>query len=385
MPTLSFATGQSTIIGEVVYNISRSSSQYTVDYEIRFRRTNVYSGDPTNGTIHYKVYINDTEILNESNNNFTVTNNQSWCTLTKRSWSTSLSPLQSTSFTIGFWSERGNTASPNAFNVSRTNSGANGVSAYATNAGKSSLSISFTKGNNYYTFSGTMGRNGSTLGSDNNNVTGCRVYYTTNGSTPTTSSSFFDIGAANNPWSKQMPINKDQTIRAFPVTLAPYGNITGDETKQSVYYYSPPTEPKNLQIDFDKSKPTPKANYIFSWDKSGDGYNNKVKKYYIEIKTTNGTVTIETSNTFVEYSGKELFLKKGEELEFSVYAQGESSYNNISNTARSLSLQIVSAGVVKFKKDNKWQEGQVWIKKDGSWIQATEVYVKDNGIWNSSV
>jgi uncharacterized repeat protein (TIGR02543 family) len=44
----------------------------------------------------------------------------------------------------------------------------------------------------------------------------------------------------------------------------------------------------------------------------------------------------------------------------------------------------LSAGTLRVKKDNIWQEGQVFIKNGGEWKEATAVYIKQNGIWAES-
>ena len=45
----------------------------------------------------------------------------------------------------------------------------------------------------------------------------------------------------------------------------------------------------------------------------------------------------------------------------------------------------MNAGIIKIKVNGNWKEGQVWIKNGGIWKEATGVFIKNNGKWNSSI
>ena len=393
MGTLNFTTGQTTVEGKIEYWYTRNTQGYTIGYEVFFKRKNSYA--QTDGTIKYKVYINDSVVEENTNTNFVVTTDMQWCRLTSGQISRSLSSVYDTSsFTIGFSSERGNSQSPEAFNVSKTTSPNHQIVAYATRAGKSSAYIYYEDGSNAFTLWGTIGSNGTVVESsayDDNNATGCRVYYTTDGSVPTTNSPFFTFyGSSGQNWEVSLILDgRDLQVRAMAHTQSKYGDAPLGDTTSVVYmyYYSPPSRPEGLKIDFNKSKPSKNAIYSFSWSPSTQGSNNPVKEYCVKITKqgrSSKNVEVITSATTVEYSGKELSLEKGDDLSFSVYAKGSSNFHNISPESFSGNLEIVSAGVAKIKINNIWTEGQVWIKKDGIWIEATEVFVKYDNKWNSS-
>lgn len=376
MATLNFATGNSNVEGKVDYQVARTSTQYTISYEVFMRRKTSYA---TSGNIKYTVYINNANVDSETKY-YTITSDKKWCSLCSGSKTYDLEALLTSTYSIGFESEDVSGASITAFDVEKTTASGT-VSAYATLAKESTLSIGFTDGENRFVLSGQVGADGN-----NNKSDGCKVYYTSDGTTPSEDNgTLISItGKAGTEWSSIIDITEDKIIKAIAYTTAPFGGEEREAEPRQVYYYSPPYAPEDLKITPDKSKPIPKATYTFSWEKSKDGYNNKVDKYCVKIQSNDKIINIETNDDYVEYSGKELLLKKGQTLSFEVYAQGESNYNNISETSKA-SIKIVSAGIVKLKINGTWAEGQVWIKKDGGWKEASEVYIKSQGKWNSSI
>lgn len=377
MATLNFATGNSNVEGKVDYQITRTSTQYTISYEVFMRRKTSYV---TKGNIKYTVYINNTNVDSKTKY-YTITADKRWCSLCSGSKTYNLSALSTSTYSIGFESEDVSGADISAFDVKKTTTSGT-VAAYATLAGKSTLSISFVQGENRFVLSGQIGADGN-----NNKSSGCDVYYTSDGSVPSKSNGVLISisGKANTKWSKTIDITKDEIIKAIAYTTAPYGGKEGEVATQQVYYYSPPYAPLNLAIVYN-NKPTPKAEYSLNWDKPEDGYHNKVSKYHIDILINNNlSKQIETTNNSIKYLGSELSLKKGDTLQFTVYAIGESNYNNISPTSNSNIVTIISAGIIKIKIGGEWKEGQVWIKTEQGWKQATEVFIKNNNKWNSSI
>ena len=385
MAILDLTTGNSPkIIGKIEYSLQRTDSQYTIYYTVSMRRTNSWTGQPTSGTIAYNVYINGVAI-ESATKDYVVPNDNSWSQLCSGAKTYGLSALQSTTYTIGFNSQT-KTTGVTGFNVALTTSGANIVSAYASAASGSTVNISFTSGKSVFTLFGAVGKGGT-----NNAAQGCVVYYTTNGTTPSTTNgtSFTISGAQDTTWQKDISFNSDCTVKAVAYTIAPYGNVAGSVATQQIYYYSAPSKPTNLNITYAK-KPTTKTTYTLSWNASNNGYNNVVDKYVGQVFVNNikrldfvcDSQTLSTTYNFHNLSVK---LNKGDVLQFKLYAQGKSAYNNISQTAQSPKVTVVSAGVIKIKINGNWTEGQVWIKNGGIWKEATEVFIKNNGKWNSSI
>lgn len=376
MATLNFATGNSNVVGKVDYQVTRTSTQYTISYEVFMKRKTAYT---TSGNIKYTVYINNVNV-NSKTKYYTITDDKSWCSLCSGSKTYNLSALLTSTYSIGFESEDSSDAGITAFDVAKTTTSGT-VVAYAALAEKSNLSISFVQGDNRFVLSGQIGVDGN-----NNKSSGCDVYYTLDGSVPSKNNGVLIsiTGKANAKWSKSIDITKDEIIKAIAYTTAPFGGEAGEVVTQQVYYYSPPYAPLNLSIVY--NKPTPKTEYLLNWTKSEDGYNNKVSKYHIDILINNNlSKQIETTNNSIKYSGSELSLKKGDTLQFTVYAIGESNYNNISPTSNSNIVTIISAGIIKIKIGEEWKEGQAWIKTEQGWKQATEVFIKNNNKWNSSI
>ena len=303
----------------------------------------------TKGNIKYTVYINNTNVDSKTKY-YTITADKRWCSLCSGSKTYNLSALSTSTYSIGFESEDVSGADISAFDVKKTTTSGT-VAAYATLAGKSTLSISFVQGENRFVLSGQIGADGN-----NNKSSGCDVYYTSDGSAPSKSNGVLISisGKANTKWSKTIDVTKDEIIKAIAYTTAPYGGKEGEVAAQQVYYYSPPYAPLNLAIVYN-NKPTPKAEYSLNWDKPEDGYHNKVSKYHIDILINNNlSKQIETTNNSIKYLGSELSLKKGDTLQFTVYAIGESNYNNISPTSNSNIVTIISAGILT-KMSTHWQ------------------------------
>lgn len=383
MATLEFKTASPIMVGKIEYSYTRSSTDYTINYEVFLRRTNYYTGDPTRGTINYEVHINNQKI--KGSKYLTVSNDsKSWTSVCKGSETYDLKPLQTSSFTIGFASTTSGGVPP-GYMVDLVRSDNNSVQAYATNAGKTTINISFSQGNNYFSLSGTIGTNGK-----NNKVTGISIYCTTDGTEPSPTNAnmvWEDInGTEKTSWLiEKVLFSKNQTIKAVAYTKAAMGDVAGDIKTKEVYYYSPPTTPTNLNIAYGK-KPSPKSHFRFEWAPSQNGYNNTVEKYNLTIFANDKQIkTIETVENFVEQLGEDLLLKKGDVLSFTVYSIGDSAYNNTSPIAQSSLLTIESASLVKIKIDNKWKEAQVWVKVEGSWREVNGVFIKNNGTWKSSV
>ena len=397
MAIFNFKTGSDNIDGKIEFSYTRTQNGFTVKYAVFMRRNNSYSGTPSSGTINYIFYISDSYENTYENkgtkSGYTVPNDKSWSEIVSGTKEYILGALATGSFRVGFESSAGSGAS-SAFNVTKQMLNSVSVSAYATRPQLSDLDIVYNAGNNYYTFVGTIGNNGI-----NNKTTGCKVFYTTDGTIPNSNSANFTItGGEKTSWVHQIyiePVDGFQTIKARISTLAPLGSTTTPEDNtisQDVAFYSPPYPLTDLLITYNTSRPTPNSIYSFSWqtrDAGNDGINNDVTNYLINIyvnnvlKTTKIISNINTKN--MQLSGKELNLKGKDSLSFSAVVQGESDYNNISSTSQSQLLRILSAGVAKIKISDNWKEGQVWIKTKGEWVRSTGVYVKTSNEWKQSL
>ena len=391
MATFNFKTGNAHIDGKIDYSYTRTQTGFTVKYAVYMRRNNTYTESPTTGNISYIFYISNSYTDSGQIEDFTVPNNKTWAKIVSGTKTYETNVFNTNSFRVGFESN----GERSAYNVEKQMSDSVPVPAYATRPSLSKLSIVYNAGDNYYTFKGTIGNNGT-----NNIVTGCKVFYTTDGQTPTASSPNFVVsGKEKTSWVKKIDIlalEGNQTIKARVSTLAPLGSTDtpeDDTISQTVAYYSPPYPLEDLQIEYTTSKPTPNSGYTFKWklrEAGSVGYNNPIGSYYVNIfidDILKETKIINDPNSFfIEYTGKELGLEKGNFLKFSAQAQGTSNYNNISALRTSENLEIVSAGIAKIRTSNNWKEGQVWIKTtEGNWVRSTGVYVKTSNGWKQSI
>ena len=399
MAIFNFETGNDNIEGKIEYSCTRTQEDFIIFYAVYMRRKNNYSGVPSNGTINYTFYINDSYKNTGSKSEYEVPNDKSWSEIVSGTKEYALDTFVASSFKVGFESTAGSNSS-SAFNVAKQMSSSIFVPAYATRPQPSGLNIVYNAGDNYYTFVGTIGNNGI-----NNKTTGCRVFYTINGTVPNSNSPSFTItGKEKTTWIKQINIpivQGTQTIRARISTLAPLGDVDTPEENTltwNVAYYSPPYPLQNLSITYSTPRPTPSATYKFKWylrKEECGGYNNFVGSYLIGIYVNDvlkKTITVEENNTkiegqkrILELTGEELGLQKGDILNFSGIAIGKGQYNNTSEKVFSLPITILSIGTAKIKTSSNWEKGQVWLKTKEKWVRSTSIYVKTSDEWKQSL
>lgn len=393
MAKLSFNTGNSAIIGEVRYSCTRTADEYKVSYEVYMKRTNTNTGDATSGTIEHTVYIKSNTIT-ATTKGYTVKNDNSWCLLTSGYKTYSLDTFDTSTFTIGFSSKDKTTGHTiTAFNVSKVTSSAQTVNAYAKAISAHPVTISYTAGSNKFSLSTTIPK-----ATTNNALNSATVYYTTNGDDPTKTTSTrtaWQLNVASTAQGKtitttNITIPTDCTqVRAVMMVVGTYNNPSSAIANKTVAYYSAPTWDSDATIDItsSRSKFDTKATYTITWPAAHNGVNNAITSYEVRVDVRQEQVKVYTAqpnSRTVSFEAKNLNLQKGDNIDVWVTAYGQSSYNNISKSLPSETIWVVSAGTVKIKVNNQWKEGQVWIKNNGSWIEADEVYIKTNGVWKSS-
>lgn len=395
MATLSFNTGNASIRGKVEYSCERTQKKYTVSYKVYMQRTNTNTGSATSGTIEHTVYIKSNTIT-ATTKGYTVKNDNSWCLLTSGSKTYSLGTFDTSTFTIGFSSKDKTTGDykVTAFNVSKVKSSAQTVDAFAKEISAEPVTIAYTAGSNKFSLSTTVPK-----AATNNALDSATVYYTTNGDDPTKTDSdrtAWSLNVASTAQGKpttkpNIAIPTDCTqVRAVMMVVGAHNNPSSAIASKTVAYYSAPrwASDATITITSDRTKFDTKATYTVTWPAAADGVNNAITSYKVRVDVQQGQVKVYTTqpnSRTVSFEAKSLNLQKDDDINVWVTAYGQSSYNNISAALPSDTIRVVSAGIVKIKVNNQWKEGQVWIKNNGSWIEADEVYVKTNGVWKSSV
>ena len=101
-----------------------------------------------------------------------------------------------------------------------------------------------------------------------------------------------------------------------------------------------------------------------------------------------------------KFNEEDTQIKPGDEYEFRIYPYNvygsHFTYDEdgnicgtdisalITNEGTLSTIRKVSKGIVRVKVGNNWEEGQVWVMKDGQWKEAEAVYVMNESTWKEA-
>ena len=292
------------------------------------------------------------------------------------------------------------------------------ITSYSCPASPLELSINDTKDNSYY-FSVMVGTDG-----DNNSARSVEIFYTTNGSEPTDSSERILLYGSEYQTVASMPFNitKDTTVKAFARTVGYvdshlYSENTDTITQKVLYYQNADIETPTITYDKKLTKRSIiKINHaltvyqytkctgyktILYWNDipfktypafltrpylgDSDGYRHTFDDEY-ELSQYNNTTIVIDGQTYTINFNKGDCIKV--EVTYQVYPIDGSTANYnypLGSTLVSDEYCVDSNGIVRVKPDGVWREGQVWIKVNDEWIEATDVYIKTNNGWHESI
>lgn len=415
-----FNTANPYITGVIGCSHTRTATGYTANCDIYMYRNNSWTGTETHGTIKYQIYCAN-GWSGERSKAFRIKNGGAWCYLDSFSKTVSLDALSGGSYDVGF-SSSGPVTGLNT--TSFTKKGED-VGAYASRNGAPSISIEDTLGNSFR-IKTTTGGSGN-----NNSATNCHIYYTLDGSTPSSSNSngFRNTNkSANQSYSVDISMGSPSTVKARAYTIGTYpandGIASGVASTNVKVYTSPKNQPiptikiyKDVNYTKESNKLTPKSYIKFEWSKAEPGNSNspvsgcRVYPYVFKSNLNqwfsyiNGSL-VATDNYFdvwydskSSYSylidAKSLSLVKGDKICIGIQAWHH--HKTIDNVnwwslapviTESDQITVESAGVMGVKiSDNVWKEGQAYIKIDDStWKEANSVYIKTSpDTWKESV
>ena len=265
--------------------------------------------------------------------------------------------------------------------------------------GKPSIQIQDNE-NNSYQFNVTIGNNGI-----NNNSSGVEIYYTRDGSEPSEKSNKIALYGSEfeDLASEIFYIEKSLTVKARARTTGLnekhlYSEWSPVDQKNIIYYKKP--DIKIPQIDY-IDKLTKKSvitvhQDITIYDKTAwEQYTINIYKNNEHIKSLSKTPTdeeIQAGKVEYEINLKNLSgikFSKGDKIKFEIiHDVRDGAGNNLANNItipQSQDYIIQSSGVMRVNVDGKWYEGQVWVKTETGWKEATDVFVNVDGAWKESV
>lgn len=396
-----FSSGNSTIDGRIVhsYSYDNTNQSYSVTCDVQFRRNNNYTGEPTNGTIDYTLYLyyGNSSSSTTGSQYFTVPNDKNWKTLLTYTFrSISLGRFNTSSYKVGFKSSR-KSGGPSAYDISLKTSIPYTVGPYSTDVGvPQNLTIS-SDGNNFK-ISCTVGANGT-----NNASQGVKIYYTTDGTDPNTSTPTYKVingSAGRNVSTDTIPITWDTTIKARAYTIPSYTD--------AVYTYSPVVYNRVIYSPVfswsgeaftlscvNNKRPTPRESYQVTMPTlTGNDANvltykkqivikNQIEEVLYSSEPLNGDelgITI-PKNTFKD------FLRPGDEITAyltpMVY-KGTVYKSSKSKTSNTLTILNPSNVKININGGTSWVDGQPYVYNNG-WKESTGVFIHNGEGWKESI
>ena len=279
--------------------------------------------------------------------------------------------------------------------------------------------IFITSGSNgYFTLSGSFASGGA-----NNKLVSVGIYYTTDGSDPSASSSDRHTLIPMTPtpggsYSYTMPIYNSCTVKAVIICELEAMTLKSAIKSLSITYYTPPAAPGLPALYYDKSRLTVKEPWTFTWSASSS---STVVGYYIMLlrcpagetdfefvreltcSTSNDYIGISpgsNSNTNTNYYVKraskscrvvledptDFGFDVGDKVKLRIRAYRTDGYGRVIQSAivNSYEYEVQNAGIVHVKVGGAWKEGQVYAKVGGNWKEAASIGTKVNGSWKES-
>lgn len=277
------------------------------------------------------------------------------------------------------------------------------------------------KGNNTCTISGTLGKKGT-----NNNIESAKLYYTTDGSDPKSSSSKTTVSlsaSSGATYSKNIAITKACTVKAYVVCTFEHNTTTATDSSAIKYYVKPSTPGTPYLVDnsFKNGRLTVKQDWGWEWPLANPGNTssyNAVKGYRVRFFVKRKSASNFVNTKIIDYYDKETVrstievtsgdwaydrtstsypmpmaasdpttdIVPGDQVRLSIqaYSTNGAGTKLLSSEVKSIDYEVKNAGIVRVKVGGTWKEGQVYVKVNGSWKEAETVSTKVNGSWKES-
>lgn len=278
-------------------------------------------------------------------------------------------------------------------------------------------------GNNTFTVSGKLGKNGT-----NNAIKSATVYYTTDGSSPSNSDNTNRIALAVSGASSEKSYTFTKAIPSSCTVIKTWvscvfaHNTATTSTGSTTVKYRYGANPGKPVLSYSKTRLTIKEPLTYTWADpiaSTDylplscfvGYRIRLKKNGYELKISTGgstdiwydthntsnklingaTCNISGTNNTFTFDPAKFGFAPGDYVSLTIYASNKDGNNtglwngkSGGEAINSDSQLIQNAGIMHVKVNGTWREGQVWVKDKGSWHEAESVQTKVSGKWEES-
>ena len=261
--------------------------------------------------------------------------------------------------------------------------------------------------NNEYYFRLKVGQSGT-----NNSSKGVEIYYTLDGSDPSTSQTrqSISINASEGIMvqSDELEIFKDQVVKATARTVGEkstykYSTFTGTVTKEILYYKgSEIAQPvltfdkkltKKSQIKIDAQATFYKHTQINLLNvvlyRSRGQENTVLTECAADINLSELNQQLQDQKVTVSIEKilnlKNFDVEKNDLIYVVIDCEEAVGFTQENLEVESKSYTVESSGVMRIKQSGKWYEGQVLVKVNGKWKEATDILIKDSSGWHESI
>ena len=400
-----FGTGNDKIDGRIVhyYSYNNTNQSYSVTCDVQFRRNNTSYANPTSGTIKYTLYLyyGNSSTSQYGETGFTIPNNagvdldKRWTSLITYTFrDISLERFNTSFYKVGFASST-TTNGPSAFKIPLVKSTSYTVGPYSTNVREPQNLTILSDGNNFK-IRCIVGANG-----ENNASQGVKIYYTTDGTDPNTSTSTHKTitgSAGSTVYTDNIPITWDTTIKTIAYTIPEYNDAvyTSSSVVSRSVVYSPvfSWDDKAFTLSCVTNKrPTPRESYQVTMP-TLTGPDGLTYKKQIVIKNQNEkilyssdiidgdeSILIIPKNTF-----KDLLQPDDEIIAYltPIVYKGDSFKKGESKSSNTLTILTPSNVKININGGTSWVDGQPYVYDNG-WKESTGVFIHNGEGWKESI
>lgn len=389
MSTLNLNTWNQYIKGVVEHSAVRTETGYTVSYEVKFRRTNGWTGEHTHGTVKYDITLNG-QSIDSGSKYIDIWNGGNYYTLVSGSYDVEdLDVFNSPQYTIGYKSTTGGNY-PSGLMCDLHTSEQIIVGSYASHPTHYPTITISDLGDNSFNIHCTTSTDG-----ENNMYRYTNYFYQIDGGEVTTNKFVIENGGTNVPvdlWcpgeDDGIPVSKTSIVHTWAVNVHTQKSYSVEDIK-TINYYSTPEWISTPIIEYDTEGITDKSTLTISWSGCVQFDEHNTQRGYQMLIYKNGILVaegVDTVATITTVSLADLGCVVGDRVAIQIIAF---SYNGagdrMTSDIETVSIDVQSSSTVEVFINDSPVLCQVYAKDKGFWVESTGIYSHNGTQWKSSI